>query len=98
MTEEDYKPFDFKEYTEHLQSESFRNEQLKQLVQNYRLQKTINRENLAILSSFSDPEKKADIFKSVCQVWSGVLESDTEVSTIEDIILMSLATEDCVKL
>ena len=98
MTEEDYKPFDFKEYAEHLQSEDFRKEQLKQLVHNYRLQKTIDRENLAILSSFSDPEKKMDIFNSVCQVWSGVLESDTEVSTIEDIITMSLDTEDCVKL
>ena len=98
IDEIEYKPFDFKEYVEHLQSEEFREKQLKQLVHNYRLQKTINRENLAILSSFSDKEKKSDIFNSVCQVWNGVLESDTEVSTIEDIITMSLDTEDCVKL
>lgn len=97
MTEDNYKPFSFEEYVLNIQSEDFKKEQLKRLFHNHRLQRTIDRENIAILSTFSDPEKRSEIFKSVCQVWSGVLESDTETSSIDDIINTTLSTEDSIK-
>lgn len=97
MIEEEIKPFNFEEYQEYLQSDEFKKQQLKRLVDNHRLRKSLDLETSSILSTFSDPIKKAKLYKAVSQVWNGVLESDTGVRTIEDIVNISLDTEECVK-
>ena len=92
---EEYKPFDFNTYQEEINSEEFKKQQLKRLSDNARLVKALEWENISILSSFSsDPEKKRKLQDTVSQVYTGVLESNTEEHTIEDIVGFSLDKED----
>ena len=92
---EEYKPFDFNTYQEEINSEEFKKQQLKRLSDNARLVKALEWENISILSSFSsDPEKKRKLQGTVSQVYTGVLESNTEEHSIEDIVGFSLDKED----
>lgn len=94
MTEDQYKPFDFQTYQDRINSEDFKKQQLKRLADNNRLVKALNWENIAILSNFStDPEKRQKLQNTVSQVYTGVLESNTEEHTIEDIVESSLDKE-----
>lgn len=88
--------FDITTYQEELFSEDFRKKQLETLTNNYRAMKTIEQQNLAILKSFSDPEKNEKLLGVVDKVWSGVLETNTEDHTIDDIVAKSLNSSDLI--
>lgn len=94
---DDYKPFSFEDYQQEITSEDFRKTQIKRLTENYRLQKSLERENYSILLGFSDLEKKEKLFNTVSKVYVGVLEADTIDNTIEDIVSYSLDTEESIK-
>lgn len=86
--------FNITEYQETISSEDFRKKQLERLVDNYRLQKSISSQNRSILYAWSDPVKKQRLFDVVSEVYEGVLESDTQHLTIEDIVSRALIEQD----
>lgn len=88
--------FNINTYQEDLFSEDFRKKQIETLTNNYRAMKTIEQQNLAILKSFSDPERNEKLIGVVDKVWSGVLETNTEDHTIDDIVAKSLNSSDLV--
>lgn len=90
----DFSKFNIAEYQEYLTGEEYRKQQIEKLADNYRQLKSLQCENINILHSISDQEKNTKVVSSVSKVWNGVLETDTEVNTIEDIINMSLQTEE----
>lgn len=86
--------FNIKEYQEYLLSDEYKEAQLKKITDNYRLMKSIELENRHILSAFSDPEKKQKMIETVNQVWGVVLDTNTEQHTIEDIVKMTLESDN----
>lgn len=86
--------FNIKEYQEYLISDEYKEIQLKKITDNYRLMKSIELENRHILSAFSDPEKKQKMIDTVNQVWGVVLDTNTEQHTIEDIVKMTLESDN----
>lgn len=82
--------FSIQEHLDYLNSPEFQELQKQRLVDNIRKQKSLEMEKRAILSSFSDPEKKLKILDTVNTVWGKVLESNTEVHTVEDIVRLAL--------
>ena len=82
--------FDIEEYQKELFSEEFRKKQIETLANNYLVMKSIERENIAILKTFSDPERNEKLVGVVGKVWNDVLGTDTETSSIDDIVLKSL--------
>lgn len=85
--------FNFKDYQEYINSEGFRQKQLNRLADNRRRAKSLEMENIAILSGFSDPEKKLRLINTVSQLWGVVLETDTELHTIDDIVKLTLESD-----
>ena len=89
---------DMVEYSNYLKSDDYRKQQIEKLADNYRILKTIEMENKSILCSFTDHEKNREIQGAVTKVWNGVLENNTEENTIDEIVAMSLETEELINL
>lgn len=88
--------FDIEEYQKELFSDEFRKKQIETLTNNYLVMKSIERDNIAILKTFSDPERNEKLVGVVGKVWNGVLDTDTETSSIDDIVLKSLENNELV--
>lgn len=82
--------FSMQEHLDYINSPEFQELQKQRLIDNVRKQKTLEIEKRAILSSFADPEKKLKILDTVNTVWGKVLETNTEVHTVEDIVRLAL--------
>lgn len=66
--------FNLPEYQKHLTSEEFKQEQIKALIQNYRDQQILKRNQINILKTIADPEKRDKLFTAVCAVHKNILE------------------------
>lgn len=85
---------DMKEYDEYLNSDEYQKQRMEKFTDNYRLMKSLALENRGILASFSDSEKNKQLKDVVSEVWNGVLENDTELNSVEEIVALTLDTED----
>ena len=87
-------PIDIKEYQDYLTGEEFRKQQIIRLSELHREGRSLKHEQFGILSAFTDHEKNKRLFGVVNQVWGCVLDADTQKNTVEEIVSMSLNTED----
>ena len=87
-------PFNIKEYQDYLEGEDYRSYQIARLKELHRESKIINLEKINILTSFSDSEKNKRLVEVVTDIWGGVLSTDTQNSTIEDIVSMSVEAQE----
>lgn len=91
-------PFNIKEYQDYLEGEDYRQYQISRLKELHRESKIINLEKINILTSFSDSEKNRRLLEVVNEVWGGVLNTDTQKATIEDIVSMSVEAQEDIDL
>jgi len=91
-------PFNIKEYQDYLEGEDYRSYQIARLKELHRESKIINLEKINILTSFSDSEKNKRLVEVVTDIWGGVLNTDTQNSTIEDIVSMSVEAQEDIDL
>ena len=98
MTEQNTQPFNIKEYQDYLEGEDYRNYQIARLKELHRESKIISLEKINILTSFSDSEKNKRLVEVVTDIWGGVLNTDTQKATIEDIVSMSVEAQEDIDL
>ena len=91
-------PFNIKEYQDYLEGDDYRNYQIARLKELHRESKIISLEKINILTSFSDSEKNKRLVEVVTDIWGGVLSTDTQNSTIEDIVSMSVGAQEDIDL
>ena len=91
-------PFNIKEYQDYLEGDDYRNYQIARLKELHRESKIISLEKINILTSFSDSEKNKRLVEVVTDIWDGVLSTDTQNSTIEDIVSMSVGAQEDIDL
>lgn len=91
-------PFNIKEYQDYLEGDDYRNYQIARLKELHRESKIISLEKINILTSFSDSEKNKRLVEVVTDIWGGVLSTDTQNSTIEDIVSMSVEAQEDIAL
>ncbi|MBQ0111508.1 MAG: hypothetical protein KBT03_00090 [Bacteroidales bacterium] len=85
------------EYLDYITGDDYRKEQIKKLTENHRALKSLQYENMGILKSFADTENNEKLLSVVNKVWSGVLGSDTEVNSVDDIVNKSLESDETIK-
>lgn len=86
--------FNIKEYEDYLTSDEYKKQQIEQLIDNHRLIKSLSLQNKMILTSFSDCERSKKVYDFVKKVWVNVLDNNTAEYSVEDIVNMSLETEE----
>lgn len=91
-------PFNIKEYQEYLEGDDYRSYQIARLKELHRESKIISLEKINILTSFSDSEKNKRLVEVVTDIWGGVLSTDTQNNTIEDIVSMSVEAQEDIDL
>lgn len=91
-------PFNIKEYQDYLEGDDYRQYQIARLKELHRESKIINLEKINILTSFSDSEKNRRLLEVVTDIWGGVLNTDTQKATIEDIVSMSVEAQEDIDL
>lgn len=91
-------PFNIKEYQDYLEGDGYRQYQIARLKELHRESKIINLEKINILTSFSDSEKNRRLLEVVTGIWGGVLNTDTQKATIEDIVSMSVEAQEDIDL
>lgn len=86
MQEQEIKEFSFKELKEYLDSDEYKQDQIKKFVENQRLIKLLSKENISLLNTISDKEKSERLLNAVSTAHLIVLENKVEDLSMKSVL------------